>query len=177
MKPTLLPAPVLPSEMPSIWWTPLLFGMPGDAVNPQDAHLALALVETRISDGHHSGPSIKRDPGANVSVANELPPTIGALHELIYERYDSGGWFAFQQLYHEAAGLRPRPKPTGVTDPVVSNNDAAPLNCDAIEPGLAEAIMQAPLRVQHWMLAPAYEPPRWRTSLPPDGMDDGAWCG
>ena len=56
MKPTLLPAPVLPSEMPSIWWTPLLFGMPGDAVNPQDAHLALALVETRISEGIIAGP-------------------------------------------------------------------------------------------------------------------------
>jgi hypothetical protein len=47
---------------------------------------------------------------------------------------------------------------------------AAPLNCDAIEPGLASAIMQAPSQVQRWMLAPPRDPPRWRTSLPPDGM-------
>ena len=51
------------------------------------------------------------------------------------------------------------------------------LNCDAIEPGLAEAVMQAPTWVQQWMLASPREPPRWRTSRPPEGMDDGAWCG
>ena len=78
---------------------------------------------------------------------------------------------------YQLAGREQPHKTAGVTDPVVTNKDAAPLNCDAIDPGLAKAIMQAPLRVQRWMLAPAYEPPRWRTSLPPDGMDDGAWCG
>src|SRR5215472_10697128 len=36
-----------------------------------------------------------------------------------------------------------RPQPAGVLDPAVTNKDAAPLNCDAIEPRLADAIMQA----------------------------------
>src|SRR5262249_23389443 len=119
---------------------------------------------------------IKRDPGVTVSVGDELPATVGALHERIYELSDSRGWFVFQQLYHEAAGLHPRRKTAGSED-AVTNSNAKPLNCDAIEPGLAEAIMQAPTRVQRWMLAPPREPPRWRTSLPPDGMDDGSWCG
>jgi len=112
-----------------------------------------------------------------VSDGDGQPATVGALHERIYELYDSRGWFAFQQLYHEAAGLHPRLKTVGLTDPAVTNKDAAPLNCDAIEPGLVQAIMQAPTRVQRWMLAPPRDPPRWRTSSPPDGMDDGAWCG
>ena len=40
--------------------------------------------------------------------------------------------------------------------------DLKPLNCDALEPGLAEAIMQAPRALQRWFLAPPGDPPRWR---------------
>ena len=58
-----------------------------------------------------------------------------------------------------------------------TNNDTKPLNCDTIEPGLAEAIVQAHARMQRWMLAPPRDPPRWRTSAPPEGMDDGSWTG
>jgi hypothetical protein len=32
-----------------------------------------------------------------------------------------------------------------------------PVNCDAIEPGLAKAIMQAPTRVQRWLLASVHK--------------------
>ena len=37
-----------------------------------------------------------------------------------------------------------------------------PLNCDAIESGLTEAVMQAPRALQRWMLAPPGDPPPWR---------------
>ena len=38
-------------------------------------------------------------------------------------------------------------------------------------------VSQAPSRVRRWLLASPRDPPRWRTSSPPDGMDDGSWCG
>ena len=44
-----LPSP-LPSEMPSSWWRPLLFGKPGDALSQEDARLALALIEARLQE-------------------------------------------------------------------------------------------------------------------------------
>jgi hypothetical protein len=59
----------------------------------------------------------------------------------------------------ELAGREQPQKTVGVVDPVVTYNEATPLNCDAIEPGLAQAITQAPSRVQRWMLAPPREPP------------------
>jgi len=126
------------------------FGNPGDLVSSEDARLALLLVEARLGECQDSGHSIKRSLEANVSVGNELPGTVGALHELIYELYAQRGWFVFQQLYQEAAGLHPRPKAMYTTDAVTAGDATrtAPLNCDAIEPGLAEAIMQAPTRVQ-----------------------------
>jgi hypothetical protein len=118
----------LPSEMPSSWWTPLLFGEPGDAVSPEDAHLCLALIEARLGEYQDSGRSIKRDPGTNVSVGNELPATVGVLHERIEQLYGSRGWRVFQQLYHEAAGVHPRRKTVGSVD-VVTKGDARPVNC------------------------------------------------
>ena len=96
-----------------------------------------------------------------MSVGGELPGTVGALHERIYELYEARGWFVFQQLYHEAAGLHPRPKTAGSLD-AVTGSDAAPLNCDPIEPGLVHAIMQSSSRVQRWLLAPPRDPPPWR---------------
>jgi hypothetical protein len=170
------PSP-LPSEMPSSWWTPLHFGKPGDAVSPQDARLALALIEARLAEGHDSGHSIKRSLEANVSVGNDLPTTVGALHDRIYELYDSHGWFAFQQLYHEAVGLHPKRRKTVEATNVIPKGDAAPLNCDAIESGLAAAVLQMPRRVQRFLLAPPRYPPPWRSAGPPAGADDGSWCG
>jgi hypothetical protein len=41
----------------------------------------------------------------------------------------------------------------------VTGSDAAPLNCDPIEPGLFQAISQAPRALQRWFLA---SPPPWR---------------
>ena len=89
----------------------------------------------------------------------------------------------FQQLYHEAAGLHPRPKTAGSLD-AVTGSDAAPLNCDPIEPGLVHAIMQSSSRVQHWLLAPPRDPPPWRyreTGAEREAREqcesDGAWCG
>ena len=75
------------------------------------------------------------------------------------------------------AGREQPPKPASRVNGVTRGNaTAAPLNCDVLEPGLAEAIMKAPTRVQRWMLAPPREPPRWQTSRPLEGMDDGSWC-
>jgi len=48
---SVLPALPAPSEMPSIFWTPLLFGRPSDAVSPEDVRLALALIEARLAEG------------------------------------------------------------------------------------------------------------------------------
>src|SRR5262245_46415415 len=69
-----------------------------------------------------------------------------------------------------------------------TNSDAttaAPVNLhDAIGLGLAEAIMQAPTRVQRWLLAPPRDPPPWRyreTAAEREAREqcesDGAWCG
>src|SRR5262249_30795331 len=55
------------------------------------------------------------------SAGNELPSTVGALHNWIYELYDSPGWFAFQALYHEAMGLHPRRKKGGKVDDIVNS--------------------------------------------------------
>ena len=177
-----LPAP-MPSEMPANWWETLLFGKPGDAVSLEDARLALALIEARLGEYQDSGHSIKTRLTANVSVGGELPGTVGALHERIYELYEARGWFVFQQLYHEAAGLHPRPKTAGSLD-AVTGSDAAPLNCDPIEPGLVHAIMQSSSRVQRWLLAPPRDPPPWRyreTGAEREAREqcesDGAWCG
>jgi hypothetical protein len=86
---------------------------------------------------------------------------VGVLHERIYQLYDSEGWFVFQQLYHEAAGLHPADTSNAVSDAM----PAAPLDCSALEPGLVEAISQAPARVARWMLYEPPEPPRWRVPL------------
>jgi hypothetical protein len=82
------------------------------------------------------------------------------------------GWFVFQQLDHEAAGLHPLRKKMADVD-AVTVTDAKPLNCDAIEPGLVEAISQMPAKLQRWMLAPPREPPRWRTDRPT--TETGRW--
>jgi hypothetical protein len=167
----------LPAEMPSSWWTPLLFGEPGDAISPKDARACLALIEMRLSEGQDSGPLIKTRLAPNGEGATGMPETTGALHEQIYQLYGERGWFAFQRLYHEAAGLHPKRHKTVEATNVIPNNDAASLCCDAIEPGLASAIMQAPTRVMRWMLAPPRDPPPWRSNGPPPGADDGSWCG
>jgi len=63
--------------------------------------------------------------------------------------------------------------------------DAKPVvNCYPIELGFAEVVMQAPTRVQRWMLAPPRDPPPWRyreTGAEREFRErcesDGAWCG
>jgi hypothetical protein len=100
---------------------------------------------------------------------------VGAVRRLLVLAYGKRGLATAFEL----AGREQPPKPANRVDGVTGGDamPAAPVDCSAIEPGLAEAIMQAPTRVQRWMLAPSYDPPRWRTSLPSDEMDDGAWCG
>jgi hypothetical protein len=150
---------------------------------PQDARLALALIEARLGEYQDSGFSIKRDRGANVSDFQLAPQTVGALHAAIEKHFGVRGWRMFVRFYHEAIGLHPRPKMAGVTVPAVTNNDAKPLNCDAIEPGLVQAIMQAPSRVQQWLLAPPRDPPPWRAETTEQREEReffeelGGWCG
>jgi hypothetical protein len=174
-----LPTPsFLLSEMPSSWWEALLFGKPDNVVGLEDSQLVIKFIGSQLADDHDSGHLIKRDPGVNGEAQSGLPATVGALHERIYELYGDRGWRVFQRLYHEAAGLRPERHKTVEAINVITNNDAPPLNShDAIEPGLANAIIEAPIRVQRFLLTPPRDLPRWRTSLPPPGMDDGAWVG
>ena len=96
-----------------------------------------------------------------MSVANELPSTVGALHDRIYERYDSPGWFAFQQLYHEAAGLQPRRKTPGSED-AATKGDAMPAAPD--KPDLRDPVVlrTMPPRVAAFVLYEPREPPPWR---------------
>ena len=44
------PAPLLPAEMPSSFWTPLVLGDAGDPVSPEDAHLTLMLIAARLRE-------------------------------------------------------------------------------------------------------------------------------
>jgi hypothetical protein len=158
--------------MPASWWEPLLFGKPGDAVNPQDVHLALALVEARLGEYRDSGRSIKRDPGATVSVGGDLPTTVGALHDRIEQLYGSRGWRVLQALFHEAAGLHPKRHKTVEATNVIPKSDAVPGSPDLLSP---EVLRSLPLQVARFFLHEPRTPPRWRPSLPPEGMDDGAW--
>jgi hypothetical protein len=86
-----LPTPVVRAEMPSSFWTPLLFGKPGNSVSPEDARLALIQIESRLREYQNSAEPVKRSPEPNVSVGDELPATVGALHDRIYELYEGRG--------------------------------------------------------------------------------------
>jgi hypothetical protein len=167
-----LPPP--PSEMPANWWEALLFGKPGDAVSPQNARLALMLVEARLGEHQDSGESIKRDPGANVEAVSSFPTTVGELHDRIYELYDSRGWRVFQQLYHEAAGLQPKRHKMIAATNVIPNSDAATGPPDLLS---SEVLRSLPLQVARFFLHEPRDLPRWQTSAPPEGMDDGVWTG
>jgi hypothetical protein len=106
--------------------------------------------------------------------------SVGAVRRLLVRAYGERGLATAFEL----AGREQPQKTAGVVDPVVTYTEATPLNCDAIEPGLAQAIMQAPSRVQRWMLAPPREPPPWRyreTGAEREAREqcerDGAWYG
>jgi hypothetical protein len=45
---------------------------------------------------------------------------------------------------------------------------------DLLDPAVLRTM---PPRVAAFMLYEPPDPPRWRTSAPPEGMDDGAWTG
>jgi len=62
-----------------------------------------------------------------------------AVRRLLVRAYGERGLSCAYQL----AGREQPRKPASRVDAVTSG-DAMPVNCDAIEPGLAEAIMQAP---------------------------------
>jgi hypothetical protein len=50
----------------------------------------------------------------------------------------------------------------------------APAMPDLLDPVVLRTM---PPQVGAFMLYEPREPPRWRTNWPPEGMDDGAWCG
>jgi hypothetical protein len=100
---------------------------------------------------------------------------MGAVRRLLVLAYGERGL----ALAYQLAGREQPHKPADRANAVSANGarSAAPVDCSAIEPGLVEAISQMPTKLQRWMLASPYDPPRWRTSLPPVGMDDGSWTG
>src|SRR5262245_60132624 len=47
----------------------------------------------------------------------------------------------------------------------------------ALPPPSPDWLRSLPPKVARFFLHEPPSPPRWQTSAPPDGMDDGAWCG
>jgi hypothetical protein len=158
--PTSLPA--LPPPSPD--WSHLLCGRPHEPASVLFACTALLAVGCRLGI----------NPSSNALCEASRCHSVGAVRQLLELIYGEHGLTIAYQL----AGREQPPKTVSRVDRVTYGDaTAAPLNCDAIEPGLAEAIMQAPSRVQRWMLAPPRESPRWRTSLPSEEVDNGSWCG
>jgi hypothetical protein len=84
-----------PSAQSETWWTALVLGRENDAVNPQDALVALAHV------AYHLG--VAR---ANMGNVRTEPVTAGQLYETVEALYGTPGWAALVSLWQEAAGFR-----------------------------------------------------------------------
>jgi hypothetical protein len=159
--------PALPPPSPD--WSHLLCGRPHESASTLSARMALLAVGCRLSI----------HPSLDALCEAARCHTAGMVRRLLVQIYGERGLAIAYQL----AG-REQPLKTAAKTNVLPKGDAAPLSCDAIEPGLASAIMQAPTRVQRWMLAPPYDPPRWRyreTGAEREAREqcesDGAWCG
>jgi hypothetical protein len=148
---------------PSPDWSHLLSGRPHSPATVLSAFRALLAVGCRLS--------IR--PREDTLLEAVKCRSAGDVRQLLASVYGDRGLAIAYQL----AGREQPHRTAGPRDPVVTNNEAAPLNCDPLEPGFVQAVREAPTRLQRWFLAPPREPPRWRTSLPSDGMDDGAWVG
>ena len=152
----------LPALPPPPDWSHILGGRQQEAASGPLAHMALLAVGCRLSIS----------PTTDALCEAARCHSVGAVRSLLAHVYGERG---LANAY-ELAGREQPDKPANRVDGVTAG-EAMPVNCDALEPGLAHAIMQAPSRVQRWMLAPPRDPPRWRTSAPPEGMDDGSWTG
>jgi hypothetical protein len=164
--------PVLPTRaaLPPIPpdWSHLLGGRPHSPTSALAARMALLAVGCRLS--------ISSTPEALSEAAG--CHDVGSVRRLLLSVYGTRGL----SCTYELAGLE---QPANVVGNTVTGGNvqapipsAAPLNMhDAIEPGLAEAVLQMPRRVQRFLLAPSRYPPPWRSAGPPAGADDGSWCG
>lgn len=70
----------------------------------------------------------------------------------------------------------PPEQSNALREPPVASTAAvgAPAPPDLLDPAVLRTM---PPKIAAFMLSQQRDLPRWRSSLPPDGFDDGAWCG
>jgi hypothetical protein len=154
---------------PSPNWSHILGSRPTEPASTLDARMVLASVGCRLS----------LHPSRDALCAAARCHDVAAVRSLLARVYGQRGLATAYQLAgrEQPYSILKESCCTTSSPTALIQTSAAPLSCDAIEPGLAEALSQMPLKLQRWMLAPPRDPPRWRTDRPPQGMDDGAWCG
>ena len=143
---------LLPPPSPN--WSHILGSRPNEPVSALSAHRALLAVACRLS--LRPSPNAIREAARCHSVA--------ALRQLLVRVYGERGLAIAYQL----AGKEQPPR----TASRVGDSKANPP--ELLSP---EVLRSLPLPVARFFLHEPRTPPRWRTSRPPDGWDDGAWCG
>jgi hypothetical protein len=93
--------------------------------------------------------------------------SVGALRRLLVSAYGERGL----SLAYQLAG---REQPRKMLSSQVKSGEPAPGQPDLLSP---EVLRSLPLQVGRFFLHEPRTPPRWRTTSPPDGADDGSWCG
>jgi hypothetical protein len=142
---------------PSPEWSHLLCGRPHEAASALSARMALLAIGCRL--GIH--------PSLNAFHEASRCRSAGAVRSLLVHVYGERGLAIAYQL----AG---REQPPRTTSDGVTNGDSKANPPELLSP---EVLRSLPLPVARFFLYEPRTPPRWRTSRPPDGMDDGAWCG
>ena len=147
-----------PPVMSESWWTAIVLGREDDALNPQDALLALAHVAYRLGYAR-----------ANMSTA---PVMVSQLHETVEALYGAHGWAALTACWCEAAGIqqpRRQPKNDRATIIAVEPDGKAdtplsplPERCFPLEEGLHRALPGMPPQVAAFLLHVSRDPPAWR---------------
>jgi hypothetical protein len=148
---------LLPPPSPN--WSHILGSRPNEPVSALSAHRALLAVACRLS--------LRPSPNA-IREASRCR-SAGAVRSLLVRVYGERGLAIAYQL----AG---REQPDKIVSRVngVTRGDTATGVPDLLETAVLRSMSP---RVAAFMLYTPRDPPRWRTSPPPDGADDGSWCG
>jgi hypothetical protein len=159
MKPVQCALLLPPPAQSESWWTALVLGRENDAINPQDALVALAHVAYRL--GY-----------ARANMATE-PVMVGQLHEMVEALYGAPGWAALVSFWQEAAGIQqPRRQPKPDFTPILAAEPDAKVDTPPLPPlpptpyeiekGLHRALPEMPERVAAFLLHVPRDPPAWR---------------
>jgi hypothetical protein len=89
------------------------------------------------------------------------------LHEAVLETFQPDGWHVFTRLFHEAAGLKPKPGGALILALDADGQADAPLppwppTPYEIEKGLHRALSEMPPQVAAFLLHVPRDPPAWR---------------